>query len=473
MTKLELEGLGPFKEARLDLRPLLILLGRNSVGKSFLVQLINALGNSSPNFNVVLKRVEEELKEPLPKIAEGIFERLRRGGDVNEDLKGILKAHIERLFEGIEGEVKASLEGFFEVRSLRELTYRGKGEGRVKIESDDVLAEFEISGESLRLVGYRPNLKYLNEIEFKVESPGRLRLEYISDEGRVTLLDTHVFNPGELIVNVLTVALFWYVLLSFDYPLFVGFTYYLPDSRAGITRFLLRPYATLYTASTSLPVIERQFISAYDDVLRKDIVELLNDDDLREFLNELGCKSIEVTIRGVTPEVTLNMWSGVPVPLYKAPSGIRESLIVVLALLLPPERSRSSLVTIEEPEAHLHPRAQWVLAKLLAKAINKAEKFIILSTHSDYIVHSINTLILSHRLPEDEVERLGLKKDHVLDPEDVSAYLIKAKEDHAIIEDLGVTENGIPEDEFVKVIDELGGLRESIILRLARHELAK
>ncbi|MFZ8795847.1 MAG: hypothetical protein ACO2O2_18490 [Acidilobaceae archaeon] len=47
------------------------------------------------------------------------------------------------------------------------------------------------------------------------------------------------------------------------------------------------------------------------------------------------------------------MWSGKRLHISESPSGVREAITVALALALP----EYHMVFIEEPEAHLHPRA--------------------------------------------------------------------------------------------------------------------
>ena len=65
--------------------------------------------------------------------------------------------------------------------------------------------------------------------------------------------------------------------------------------------------------------------------------------------------------------------------------GLSYALPIVLALL---SSGNNSLVLIENPEAHLHPRGQSELAKLIAFAAQSGVQ-IILETHSEHIINGI------------------------------------------------------------------------------------
>ena len=71
--------------------------------------------------------------------------------------------------------------------------------------------------------------------------------------------------------------------------------------------------------------------------------------------------------------------------------GVSYVLPIVIAVL---SSSPGSLILIENPEAHIHPRAQAELMKLLMKAA-KAGIQIIIETHSDHIVNGALVAIVN------------------------------------------------------------------------------
>lgn len=69
--------------------------------------------------------------------------------------------------------------------------------------------------------------------------------------------------------------------------------------------------------------------------------------------------------------------------------GVSQCLPILVALLT---AQPDHLVYIEEPELHLHPKAQWELASIMAEAVNRGVRLVI-ETHSSIIVRGIQTLV--------------------------------------------------------------------------------
>jgi predicted ATPase len=60
-------------------------------------------------------------------------------------------------------------------------------------------------------------------------------------------------------------------------------------------------------------------------------------------------------------------------------------------------------VYIEQPETHLHPRAQVALAKVLASAIKRGVR-VVVETHSALLVLGVQTLVTERELEPDSVK---------------------------------------------------------------------
>ena len=80
--------------------------------------------------------------------------------------------------------------------------------------------------------------------------------------------------------------------------------------------------------------------------------------------------------------------------------GVSYSLPVVVALLA---ASPGSLLFIENPEAHLHPRGQSKLAELIALAAQSGVQ-IIIETHSDHIFNGLRKSVASQIIDRDKVK---------------------------------------------------------------------
>ena len=68
-------------------------------------------------------------------------------------------------------------------------------------------------------------------------------------------------------------------------------------------------------------------------------------------------------------------------------------------------------VLIEEPEVHLHPKAQADLASVLVEEAKAADKQLIMTTHSEHIAGRLLTLVAEDQLSPDEVAIYSFEKD--------------------------------------------------------------
>jgi len=106
---------------------------------------------------------------------------------------------------------------------------------------------------------------------------------------------------------------------------------------------------------------------------------------------------IELGVATRRPVVYVKTWSG-RVELARAPPGIRGVVAVILAL------SSMRFILIEDPEAHLHPSSQRLLARVIAEAVNSG-KFVALATHSDYLISEFNNLIALSNVSKDVIKK--------------------------------------------------------------------
>ncbi|GHT87725.1 hypothetical protein FACS189474_1270 [Bacteroidia bacterium] len=79
-------------------------------------------------------------------------------------------------------------------------------------------------------------------------------------------------------------------------------------------------------------------------------------------------------------------------------SGQQESLWILLQLFLIILEQQKVFLVIEEPEAHLFPEAQKEISALIALVSNMQQSQVIITTHSPYILASINNLILADKV---------------------------------------------------------------------------
>jgi predicted ATPase len=87
--------------------------------------------------------------------------------------------------------------------------------------------------------------------------------------------------------------------------------------------------------------------------------------------------------------------------------GVSYALPVVTALIA---AMPNQLVYIDQPELHLHPRAQVAMATLLAKAAKRGVR-VIVETHSSLLILAIQTLVAEKELTPDQVKLHWFQRD--------------------------------------------------------------
>jgi hypothetical protein len=84
---------------------------------------------------------------------------------------------------------------------------------------------------------------------------------------------------------------------------------------------------------------------------------------------------------------------------------------------------------IDEPELNLHPSNQRKLARLLARLVN-SDLRVVISTHSDYLVREMNSLIMlsrPHPIQQELMARFSYVENELLDSGKVAAWLFSGR----------------------------------------------
>lgn len=80
--------------------------------------------------------------------------------------------------------------------------------------------------------------------------------------------------------------------------------------------------------------------------------------------------------------------------------GLSQTLPILVALLA---AHNGSLVHIEQPEIHLHPRAQYDLAEIISNAIANSHARVVIETHSPLLILGFQTLVAQGKLQASDV----------------------------------------------------------------------
>lgn len=87
--------------------------------------------------------------------------------------------------------------------------------------------------------------------------------------------------------------------------------------------------------------------------------------------------------------------------------GVSQSLPIIIDSITAP---KNEVLLIQQPEVHLHPKAQAALGTFFADLASNSAKQFIIETHSDYLIDRVRIAIAEKRIPESKVQLLYLER---------------------------------------------------------------
>ena len=174
--------------------------------------------------------------------------------------------------------------------------------------------------------------------------------------------------------------------------------------------------------------------------------------------------------------------------LYYIPKGTRHKLTIVessssarslldLSFYLNCIAEKGDLLMVDEPELSLHPENQRRIARLFARLANLGVK-VFITTHSDYIVKELNTLImLNHDKPHLKrvAEENGYQNSELINVDQVKVYIAekallpleegqkRRRKGHTLVPANIHPELGIGVSSFDKTIDDMNRIQDEIV----------
>lgn len=457
--KLAVKNFGPVYRGALHLKPLTILVGPNNSGKSYVAMLVHSIlssyemltsgslvyGLGRLNLSAVYKSCDARLQKiikqnkgakPFP-IPASMTKKII--GDLTADYGKILESTIERNFGA----------------DIGELVRKKQKSARVTVAHSHI---FGITlGKELSITS---NIH--EGLEYRIQTHKR-NPDIISDE--ITGPNSVTLNIGRNVArqpseNSLGMNLLDSVTMNIRPRTIPADSYYLPAARSGILHGHRALSASIVRDSAAIKSRQIPMLTGIVSDFMYDIITL---PDARGRFFDLAC-DLEADLLGGSiqlrhgrdnlPEITYGS-KHYEIPLHRTSSTISE--IAPLSLYLKHVVRPGNLLIIEEPEAHLHPANQRILAKYIVRLIRSGLN-VLVTTHSVFLLEQLGKYVLAGRLDaKTRTKKLGYGPDDYLLSEEVSPYVFTRVGDdkHGISKIETNDEDGISQEEFVRVNESL------------------
>lgn len=462
------KNIGPIKGAELDLGDLTIIAGQNNTGKTYLVYALYGF----------LKFMESKGFYDLNLLGG----RMLSNGEVVDDSSSLVKRLARDL--GADGSASIDIDEYghlknkavkraAEIFSRRE--YLSEVFSSPHVEFEEAQFDLKVSHE---------NDAISRRLRFGVRDSARVILESSLEEGRLVLKLRSISNEQttELRLDRAVSALLRNIIRA-NFP----DAFILSAERFGISLF----YKELdFTKNRIVEMLQNS--SNTEDVNLHRLVEKASAryaksiKDNIDFTRDLEriTKSKSDLLLGSYAYSVKNIMGGsykvandeirfvskkrgegrFDIPLHLASSSARG--LSDLYFYIKHIAKKGQLLIIDEPESHLSPTNQILMARLLVFCVNNGLK-VLITTHSDYLIKEINNLIMLHGDFESKDAFLQRhKRDYTeedyLNPESVKAYAcekggLSSCDVGGMGIDMPVFDNAI--DRINRISNELGALK--------------
>lgn len=450
--RLSVENFGPIVAGEVETRPLTVLIGPNNSGKSYLAQLFFALSKAlsgsfrrpvdlGPSFDDYLDRQLRDATEQIP------------FAELPEERQRILRMRVELHLATMAGDVDESLRRYFAFLDHRELV-------RDEDQSRSIVVTVNPAGDSKQF------------IKLKIDANGLSMSETLTDliHADVPLSAGPTLSPmseDTYTLGLIARHLWSQVLRANGFP--EGSAYYLPSARSGIMAGL-EAYTTaaidrVWRAAGREPITIAPFPGVAGDFLQIMVSSLFRSD--REPVVEEPMQAavellegsvlrgrIRAGLRGVQRLLIEYETAGMTIPIQRTSAMIAE--LAPLDLWLKQLLRPGDLLIIDEPEAHLHPDNQRLIARVLVRLVRAGIR-VICPTHSSLILNQISNHLLATQLSTLERTSMGYTDDDLLGLDEVAVYLFEPSSDGTRIKPVTIEPDwGISEQEFLRVSEAIG-----------------
>ncbi len=455
--KLAVKNFGPIREGEVEFKPLTVFIGPNNSGKSYMAMLLYAslqtlTGRRGypyisgwPVFDLRPEDMEE-LTTLNIELSSGLTDDDALINRVHAILRNGFNDGKRKIETGVPDVVRE----YFGCRDLKELIYEGMTDFSV-----DMFAE----GRSEPFLSVREGFGS-SQVEIDIEQDGTT----IEDIGISRISNQSVgYSHLHATFYISAWRLWRKMLLSMGIS--EGEVRYLPAGRSGLLQ------VWQLTASLAIGMLGTRAgsqdteLRSFPGVARDFTQELLrlmpptrDNEDSDSIVHAIRLMEERVLqgriyIRTNNNVPAIGYQSGdLQIPIQRSSSMVSELAPIYLWMrfLL----NDGDVLIIDEPEAHLHPENQRLIAQVLVRLMNAGVR-VVFTTHSSLILHQLSNHILA--TSSGKLDEFGFTEHDKLNLEDIGVYLFETSEDGTHVKEVEVdSEFGISEDEFVRVADQIG-----------------
>ena len=371
MQKIEIKYLGPVQELEMDIKDFNLLIGEQATGKSTVAKAI-----------YFFRIIKSTLTDYLCQVYDTA---LYNGNDVSDGFNKVLKKELKSIFISLFGyswDLDKRLYLKYEYASGIWIDVKLNKNGKrkyISVRYSPKLTQTlkDLEKEALELFEQKPETTIIS-------------LAYASKE-RLRNYDNFKNSVNKIFD---------------DYKE----TYYIPAGRSMLT-LLVNNRSLL--ENDNLDLITRQFMQVIDNIHRvfedgirnvhkrypdgerrfdvTKTAEMLISDLKGDYLYNAGKEYIVVEDKEEHSE---------KIPINFASSGQQEVLWLLNQLYILMLKKEKAFVIIEEPEAHLYPSLQSKVVEFISYFANINNSSILITTHSPYILTSVNTLYCAGKVIE-------------------------------------------------------------------------
>ena len=418
--KIAVKNLGPIKQAEFTLGDLTIICGKNNTGKTYITDAFYgflAFWNGAFTF----------------KVTEDIVNRLLSEGHIELDIRNYL-GQAQAVLKDACITYTAQLPRVFATSNNQ---FTGS-EFDIELDADDISQESILGRAKKRTAGTAKT--QLISIVKEAGSP-LLKISLLIEKGKVEVQSDLIGSfIGEALTGIVFENLFplpfIFVAERTGISIFRNELNSKPDRQFEEVNSLRKPVNSFELISSGLieyplPVkVNIDFVKRLEELPKGEgIIARDHPDILQDFKDLVGGDYIVAKSDG---PYFVPKGGRIKLTMGESSSSVRSLLHIGLYLRY--LASPFDILMVDEPELNLHPENQRRVARLFARLVNIGIK-VFITTHSDYIVKELNTLIMLNqggKSLKELAERENYKDSELLAPEKLRVYI--AQEEPVMLE---------------------------------------